>query len=182
MLFSFPPALIQVLLNGISKLLGASVSNQAAIIKTCTSLQATLGFDIVHFSGTEYSTAASNAWSLFNAGNRPTCIIFPTETRHVQVAMAAIFHNNLSYAVQAGGHSAMTGWNTYAAFIYLESRPTDKYFTRVQDGVLFFFSRMKNVTYDATKDTITLQPGVHWGEALTELEPLGVAPMGGRFG
>ena len=41
---------------------------------------------------------------------------------------------------------------------------------------------MKNVTYDATKDTITLQPGVHWDEALTELAPLGVAPMGGRFG
>ena len=53
---------------------------------------------------------------------------------------------------------------------------------RVQNGILFFFSQMKNVSYDSTKDTITLQPGVHWGEALTQLEPLGVAPMGGRFG
>lgn len=41
---------------------------------------------------------------------------------------------------------------------------------------------MKNVTYDPTSDTITLQPGIHWGEALTQLEPLGVAPLGGRLG
>ncbi|KAF8800052.1 FAD-binding domain-containing protein [Phlegmacium glaucopus] len=141
-----------------------SVSASHAATETCTNLQATLGSDIVQLSGTKYLTAASNAWSLFNTDNTPTCIVFPTETYHVQVAMAAIFHANILYAVQAGGHSAMTGWNT------------------VQNGVLFLFSEMKNVTYDATKDTITLQPGVHWDEALAELEPLGVAPIGGRLG
>ena len=82
-------------------------------METCRNLQVTLGSDIVRLSGTEYLTAASNAWSLFNAENTPTCIVFPTETYHVQVAMAAIFRGNVSYAVQAGGHSAMTGWNTY---------------------------------------------------------------------
>ena len=41
---------------------------------------------------------------------------------------------------------------------------------------------MKDVSYDPTSDSITLQPGIHWGEALTALAPLGVAPLGGRLG
>ena len=41
---------------------------------------------------------------------------------------------------------------------------------------------MKDVSYDPASDSITLQPGIHWGEALTALEPLGVAPLGGRLG
>lgn len=49
------------------------------------------------------------------------------------------------------------------------------------DGILISFAHMRGVSYDAAKDTITLQPGVRWGEALTDLEPLGVAPMGGRL-
>ncbi|KAF8154432.1 hypothetical protein B0H34DRAFT_660706 [Crassisporium funariophilum] len=136
-------------------------------IKTCMGLQAILGANIVQLSGEDYLAAASNAWSLYNTENRPTCIVFPRDASHVQATMAAIFQNEVHYAVQAGGHSAMTNWNTYS---------------RVQDGVLLFFSNMKNVSYNATSDTITLQPGVHWGEALTQLEPLGVAPMGGRLG
>jgi len=41
---------------------------------------------------------------------------------------------------------------------------------------------MKDVSYDPASDSITLQPGIHWGEALTALGPLGVAPLGGRLG
>ncbi|KAH9476278.1 putative FAD-linked oxidoreductase [Psilocybe cubensis] len=141
-----------------------TTNSSASALRTCTLLQSSLGPEIVQLSGAEYLASASNSWSLFNAGNKPTCIIFPEETSHVQVAMASIFRDKIHYAVQAGGHTAMTGWNT------------------VQDGILFFFSHMKNVSYDATKDTITLQPGIHWGEALTALEPLGVAPLGGRLG
>jgi len=51
----------------------------------------------------------------------------------------------------------------------------------IQDGILFYFSHMKEVSYNSSKDTITLQPGIHWGEALNTLEALGVAPMGGRL-
>ena len=41
---------------------------------------------------------------------------------------------------------------------------------------------MANVSYDPVRDTINLQPGVRWGEAIARLEPLGVAPLGGRLG
>ena len=88
-------------------------NSSASSLRTCTILQTRLGSEVVQFpGGPEYLASASNAWSLFNAESLPTCIVFPRETVHVQVAMAAIFRDKIHYAVQAGGHSAMTGWNT----------------------------------------------------------------------
>ena len=40
---------------------------------------------------------------------------------------------------------------------------------------------MKAISYNATSNSITLQPGIRWGEALTQLESHGVAPLGGRL-
>lgn len=91
-------------------------TSRAASLRTCTQLQTTLGSNVVQLSGTEYLSSATNAWSLYNTANRPTCIVFPQETQHVQVAMAAIFRDKIHYAVQAGGHTAMTGWNTCVVF------------------------------------------------------------------
>lgn len=51
----------------------------------------------------------------------------------------------------------------------------------VQDGILIIFSNMASVSFDATESSITLQPGVHWGDALSAVEPFGVAPLGGRL-
>lgn len=156
-----------------------SVAFRSAL-RTCSLLQSSLGSDIVQTSGAEYQASAGNAWSLFNAEDLPPCIVFPRNSTHVQVAMAAIFRHKIRYAVQAGGHSAMTRWNRYVrlnsvSHIYW-------YFCSVPDGILFFFSHMQNVTYDPISDTITLEPGIHWGDALTQLSPLGVAPLGGRLG
>ncbi|KDR71083.1 hypothetical protein GALMADRAFT_229731 [Galerina marginata CBS 339.88] len=153
----------QAAVNGIWATNLNSTASTTPTFRTCTHLQTSLGSDIVQFSGPEYLNASTNAWSLFNTESRPTCIVFPRQASHVQVAMTAIFQDKVHYAVKAGGHSAMTGWNT------------------VQDGILLVFSHMKNISYDASKDTITIQPGIHWDEALAALEPLGVAPLGGRM-
>lgn len=45
---------------------------------------------------------------------------------------------------------------------------------------MILFSNMKNVSYNPLKDSISLEPGPSWGEALSVLEPHGVAPLGGR--
>lgn len=94
-------------------------SNSAAAIAAsgaCQQLQRALGASIVQSksSGPEYSLAANAAWSAFNheVNFQPTCIVFVKSTAHVQTAMRAIYQNNADYAVQSGGHSGMTGWNT----------------------------------------------------------------------
>ncbi|KAK7019842.1 FAD-binding protein [Favolaschia claudopus] len=142
-------------------------SNQSApkaALQACNQLAVSLGSPILQTSGNSYEKAATNAWNLENGQYQPTCIVFPTTSKHVQIAMKAIYAAKSHYAVQAGSHSAMKGWNT------------------VQDGVLIIFSNMREATYDPVKDSITLGPGVHWHDAVTALEPFGVAPVGGRVG
>ncbi|KAJ7184626.1 FAD-binding domain-containing protein [Mycena filopes] len=139
-------------------------TTHSAALRACQQLGDTLGPSVVQSSGVEYQAAVTNAWNLQNTEFQPTCIVFPRITRDVQTAMEAIYGAGSHYAVQAGSHSAMKGWNT------------------VQDGVLIAFSEMKNVSYNQVSDSITLEPGVHWQEAVTALEPFGVAPVGGRVG
>lgn len=99
-----------------------SWNSSAAFIaaRTCQELQSTLGPAIVQerISGPEYATGANAAWNAFNTeiNFQPTCIVFVKKTEDVQVAMKTIFDNEADSAVQAGGHSAMKGWNTLVEF------------------------------------------------------------------
>lgn len=52
----------------------------------------------------------------------------------------------------------------------------------MNDGVLILFTYMKDVSYDAVNGTITLEPGTHWAEAMSALEPHNVTVLGGRLG
>ena len=129
----------------------------------------------------------------------PTCIVFPTCTEDVVVAMRAIYAADSHYAVRGGGHSAMSGWNTYAFFISLSAstlpspffmstspytrrihQPTQYFLLGYKMSVLIDFSDMKSYSYNSSSDTITMQPGVLWGEVCDGLEKQGVAPVGGQ--
>ncbi|KAJ6622881.1 FAD-binding domain-containing protein [Mycena sp. CBHHK59/15] len=141
-----------------------AVSDVSAASFSCTNLTASLGLSLVQTSGTEYTATAQGTWSLFNSLDTPTCIVYPQSTADVQTIMTAIYHTQSKYAVLAGGHSGMVGYNSISA------------------GVLISFEQMTNVSYDASSDTVTVQPGVHWADAMTYLEPYGISVLGGRAG
>ncbi|KAJ7513097.1 FAD-binding domain-containing protein [Mycena galericulata] len=128
----------------------------------CAAIRLELGSSIVKFSGPQYTATAEGTWSLFNAQDLPTCIVYPRIASHVQVAMLNIFLFGSQYAVQAGAHSAMVGWNS------------------INNGVLISFANMTNTSYNPVTDTVTVQPGVHWGDAMAAIEPYGVSVIGGR--
>ncbi|KAJ7463568.1 FAD-binding domain-containing protein [Mycena latifolia] len=134
----------------------------SASSKACAAIRVKLGSSIVKSPGLEYNATAMGPWSLFNSLDRPTCIVYPRTASHVQAAMKSIFRFSSHYAVQAGTHSGMVGWNT------------------ISDGVLISFAHMTNVAYSPMTDTITVLPGVHWGDAMTAVEPYGVSVIGGR--
>lgn len=94
----------------------ASSSAATIAVQTCQQLQQSLGPTVVQTStsGSDYILGANGAWSTFNTevNYQPTCIVFANEAEHVQTAMKTIYQNEADYAVQAGGHSGMTGWNT----------------------------------------------------------------------
>ncbi|KAJ7485296.1 hypothetical protein FB451DRAFT_1127443 [Mycena latifolia] len=116
----------------------------------------------VKSSGPEFQAGLAATWNLLNAELVPTCIVFPETTEHVSIAMTAIHSFKARYAVQAGGHSAMQGWDN------------------VQGGVLIHFINMHNISYNAASSSVTFEPGIRWGQALDFLEPHGVAVAGGR--
>ncbi|KAF7337887.1 FAD-binding protein [Mycena venus] len=138
------------------------LTDLAAATYACTNLTATLGTKNVLESGAQYSITANGTWSLFNSLDQPTCIVYPASTAHVQTAMTAIYETGSKYAVIAGGHSGMVGYNS------------------ITNGVLISFEMMQNVSYDASLDLVTVQPGVHWGNAINYLQSFGVAVLGGR--
>ncbi|KAF5387250.1 hypothetical protein D9757_006853 [Collybiopsis confluens] len=145
----------------------ASDSSLTIASATCAELQNALGPLIVQTqSGSQYSACANAVWNVFNmeVNYQPTCIVFVNSTEDVQVTMKTIYKHEADYAVRAGGHSGMSGWNT------------------IQNGVLISFMNMSDVSYNAERDTITMEPGIHWGDALNALESFGVAAVGGRYG
>ncbi|KAJ3759701.1 FAD-binding domain-containing protein [Lentinula raphanica] len=153
-----------------SGLTGTSSASPAAVVAAtdaCLQLQDSLGSLVVQniTTGPQYSIAANAAWNAFNheVNFQPTCIVFVNSTEDVQTTMKAIYNTNANYAVQSGGHTAMMGWNT------------------IQDGVMISFANMNATSYDPETDTISMQPGVSWGNASTIVEPFGVAPAGGRI-
>lgn len=99
----------------------SNATAQIAAHNACNQLEFLLGAPLVQSSGTDYEAAATNAWNLQNSEYQPTCIVFPHTSAHVQVAMKAIYNAKSHYAVQAGSHSAMKGWNTCALFVVVVS-------------------------------------------------------------
>ncbi|KAJ7652381.1 FAD-binding domain-containing protein, partial [Mycena polygramma] len=106
-------------------------------------------------------------WSLFNSLDQPTCIVYPRTAAHVQTTMGSIFLSGSHYAVQAGAHSGMVGEHTTLI-------------KDINEGILISFAHMSNVSYNSTTDTVTVQPGVHWGDAMAAVESHGVSVIGAR--
>ncbi len=49
-----------------------------------------------------------------------------------------------------------------------------------QDGVLILFSYMKNITYNAERNSVIFEPGPTWEEIINAAQVYGVAAVGGR--
>ncbi|PWY98141.1 FAD-binding domain-containing protein [Testicularia cyperi] len=113
-------------------------------------------------SGDAYTQSQYGGWNPLNNKLQPSCIVQPATTEDVSKAMKAIFRNKSNYAVRSGGHTGMDGWDS------------------VQGGVLIDFAKMTDFSYDARSKSVSLQPGLRWGDVYNQSAAHGVAPMGGR--
>lgn len=95
-------------------------SEIAKSTRSCTNLREELGSDIVQVYGEEeYVEAMRNPASFFNSIQRPACVVVPRVDVHVQRAMATIYRDRVRYAVMSGGHTGMTGWNSFVFNYFL---------------------------------------------------------------
>ena len=137
----------------------------SSALSVCTSLVSLLPRSIVLLvTSPSYTSAATSAYNPLNAALSPACIIQPTTTAHLSTTMHVIHQHRVHYAVRAGGHSGMTGWDA------------------TERGVLIDLSKLTHFQYDPDGQTVTVGAGLRWSQIYELSEKFGVSPMGGRVG
>ena len=150
-------------LAAVMTVLATAVTSSAAA-SACDDIAKALSSDVFTASSnaSAYAAAKNGGYNPLNNKLEPTCIVQPTTTADVAAVMKAIYRNKANYAVRAGGHTGLAGWDS------------------VQGGVLIDFSRMTKFTYNQNAGTVSVEPGLRWGDIYSQAEAFGVAPMGGR--
>ncbi|EST08778.1 FAD linked oxidase, N-terminal [Kalmanozyma brasiliensis GHG001] len=128
----------------------------------CSDLLASLPKSVLIQTSPTYTPAQNGGFNPLNNKLSPSCIVQPTSASDVATAMRAVFKHKANYAVRSGGHTGMGGWDS-----------TD-------GGVLLDFSLMRDFSYSSSAGTVTVGPGLRWGEVYNMSEAYGVAPLGGR--
>lgn len=128
----------------------------------CADLLASLPNSVLVQTSPTYPPAQNGGFNPLNNKLSPSCIVQPTSASDVTLTMRSVFRHKAPYAVRAGGHTGMGGWDS------------------VDGGVLLDFSLMRDFSYSASAGTVSVGPGLRWGEVYNMSEAYGVAPMGGR--
>lgn len=113
---------------------------------------------------TAYTTVQTAGFNALNNVLRPACIVQPTTTQHVAAVMRSVFEHGAKYAVRAGGHTGMAGWDG------------------VSSGVLVDLSHMVHFAFDPKAQVVEVGPGLRWEQIYALASAHGVAPLGGRVG
>ena len=104
-------------------------------------------------------------WSTALQSLYPACVVLPTSASDVAVAVKVLnSYPDVRFAVKSGGHDPNPGHAT------------------AEDGILIAMSKLVGATYDAERRVALVKPGGSWDNVIGDLEPSGVAVVGGRLG
>ncbi|KAI1735302.1 putative FAD-binding oxidoreductase [Xylaria scruposa] len=92
----------------------------------------------------------------------PTCILRPSSTRELKIALSSLVNSNQNFAIRSGGHSPHHN------------------FANIDGGVLIDMSGFNHITYDSDNQVVVVGPGLTWGMTYEYLEKYGVVAVGGR--
>lgn len=113
----------------------------------------------------EYQHEREMYWSTSLRSVDPACIIQPSSAEDVAAVVKVLNkYTSVKFAVRSGGHDPNVGHAT------------------VQDGVQIVMTDLAGATYDADEDLAYVKPGGEWNDVISDLEPSGVAVVGGRLG
>ncbi|KAL8897006.1 MAG: hypothetical protein Q9207_007434 [Kuettlingeria erythrocarpa] len=100
-------------------------------------------------------------WSTQEQSIRPACVLTPSSAPEVSVALKALA-GSCRFAVKSGGHMAQAG----AA--------------NIQGGVTMDLRNLNHSSISPDQSTVTIGPGLRWGQVYTLLAAYGLAVPGGR--
>lgn len=130
-------------------------------------LQAELGSKISFPSAAAYEESVASYWSVQNNDIDPICIVSPTATADVSLAVGSLhaassFGLECPFAVRGGGHTPWAGAATIA------------------NGIVIDLSAMKQVSVSKDRTITSAGPGARWIDAYLMLDAMGLAISGGR--
>ena len=138
-----------------------------ATTQTCTDIKNALPGKVLtpDFLALEYEHETQQYWSTTLRSVGPACIVQPSSAEDVTAIVKVLNkYPTVKFAIRSGGHDPNVGHAT------------------VQDGVQIVMTDLAGATYDAEKDLAYVKPGGEWNDVISELEPSGVAVVGGRLG
>ena len=142
-------------------------SPDQATTQACTNIQTALPGKVLTpgFLALEYEHETQQYWSTALRSVDPACIVQPGSAEDVAAVVKVLNeYPSVRFAVRSGGH---------------DPNPTH---SSVQDGVQIVMTDLAGATYDADKDLAYVKPGGEWNDVIKDLEPSGVAVVGGRLG
>lgn len=116
-------------------------------------------------SSIQYRIETAKYWSTALREVEPACVVLPASAAHVSAAVRVLNrYPDVEFAVKSGGHDPNAGHAT------------------ARDGVLIAFHDLVGAAYDAGAGLARVRPGGEWNDVIGDLEPSGVAVVGGRLG
>ncbi|KAL4864224.1 hypothetical protein BDV12DRAFT_205864 [Aspergillus spectabilis] len=133
--------------------------------EACASLTKSLGSKTVvtNILSLDYLKTLTTYFNTEQSKFKPSCIVYPTTTEDVSVAIRAIRASDSRFAIKAGGHN-----------------PND-YFSSVDKGVLIDLSKMREKSYDEHSTLATYQPGGPFGDIYEYLAQWNRTVVGARL-
>lgn len=113
----------------------------------------------------EYEHETQQYWSTTLRSVDPACIVQPSSAEDVAAVVKVLNkYPTVQFATRSGGHDPNVGHAT------------------VQDGVQIVMTDLAGAKYDADKGLAYVKPGGEWNDVISDLQPSGVAVVGGRLG
>ncbi|KAL8922282.1 MAG: hypothetical protein Q9208_005252 [Pyrenodesmia sp. 3 TL-2023] len=136
----------------------------------CAALSYVLGAKVAYPASVSYLGTAASYWSTQEQEVTPNCVVKPTTTKDVSVAVFVLsslsvvtnFSDECKFAVKGGGHTPQRGAANQPA------------------GVTIDLGALKQITVSADRKKTSFGPGNRWGDIYTVLDPQGLAIPGGR--
>lgn len=130
-------------------------------------MSAQLGNKTSFPSSDAYDESIGSYWSVQNNDIDPACIVSPTATKDVSLAVGILravsgFGVQCQFAVRGGGHTPWAGAAT------------------IENGVVIDLSAMGEISVSTDRKTTSVGGGARWIDAYLVLDTLGLAISGGR--
>lgn len=137
----------------------------AATSQACKDISAAIPGRVSYPQSIPYISETQKYWSSLLREIAPACVVLPTSTEEVSVAVKVLNkYPEVNFAAKSGGHDPNAGHGS------------------VQDGVLIALREITGTTYDKDQNLAYVKPGGEWNDVIGALDPQGVAVVGGRLG